>query len=277
MKNFAYGAWLCILMLSWHSQAALITVAADNADNYNSQWQGNGGFGFEDWHFIADKASGSAGGFLANKTSNTDLNHAASSPNNKAWGSYANGSGFNQFEAYRGFGLNGLETTGDKFKFSFEHGDIEQGGSVGFSLRNQNIHDNIGDYNQLSRFEFGFVGGGTNYSIWDGYNGQIDTGIAFSNEGLNVVFTLLTSNIYNLDIYHANGNQFIKSMNGTLKGSGSLDSLAFYNRNIEFANAYANNLSIEKLSLVSTPVPEPVTWWLLLIATLLLVRKLKLY
>jgi len=266
---------LSLLLLAFPTRAAIITVAADNADNYNNQWQGNGGYGFEQWHFITDQVGGNAGGFLANKTNNSDLNHVASSPNNKAWGSYANGADFNQFEAYRGFGANVLDTTGDRFKFSFEHGDIADGGSVGFSLRNQNVHQNIGDYNQLSRFEFGFVGGGTNYSIWDGYNGQIDTGIAFTNEGINLVFTLLTSNIYNLDIYTANGDQFIKSMNGTLSGIGSLDSIAIYNRNSEFSNAYANNLVIEKTQLVSTSVPESATWWLMLLPIILLNRKLQ--
>lgn len=275
MNKLVWGIALSLLISPWFGQAALIAVAADNADNYNDQWLGNGGYGFEDWHFIVAQADGNAGAFLANKANNSDLNHAASSPNNKAWGSYANGNSFNQFEAYRGFGENALNTVGDSFKFSFEHGAIAQGGSVGFSLRNQNIQNNIGDYNQLSRFEFGFVGGGENYSIWDGYNGQIDTGVAFTDDGLNVNFTLLTSNIYQLDIFNANGAQFIKSMNGTLSGNGSLDSIAFYNRNAEFANVYANNLAILKNDIVATAVSEPVTWWLIFLPILLLTRKLK--
>jgi len=64
-------------------------------------------------------------------------------------------------------------------------------------------------------------------------------------------------------------------MNGTLSGIGSLDSIAIYNRNSEFSNAYANNLVIEKTQLVSTSVPESATWWLMLLPIILLNRKLQ--
>jgi hypothetical protein len=245
----------CVLSLSFTSQASLITVANDDANNYGNQWLGNGGSGFDDWHFIADNAGGSAGGFLANKNSNNDLNHVASNPNEKAWGTYANGNGFNQFEAYRGFSSNSLTQTGDIFQLSFEHGAITQGGAVGFVLRNQNIHNVIGDYNQLSRFEFGFVGGGQHYSIFDG-QGVIDTGIGYTDAGLNLTFTLLSPDLYQLDIFNAFDNSFLQSRNGNLSGSGSIDSVALYNRDAELANAYFNNLSISKASVA---VPEPST------------------
>ena len=264
------------LMLAFSSQATLITVASDNADNYGNAWAGNGGFGFEQWAFISDAASGSAGGFLANKTNNLDLNNAASSPNNKAWGSFANGNGFNQFEAYRGFGSNSLNTIGDVFNISFEHGLINNGGSVGFVLRNQNIHNNIGDYNQQSLFEFGFIGGGQHYSIWDGFGGQIDTGIGFTNAGLNLSLTLLGGINYQLDIFNANGNSFIKSLNGTLNGAlgnSSIDSVVLYNRDAEKANAYFNNLSIQKTQV--NQVPEPSTLLLMIMALILVLSTRK--
>jgi len=265
---------LFILTIAFNGQATLITVASDNADNYGNNWQGNGGFGFEQWNFINDAAGGSAGNFLADKTSNPDLNNAASSPNNKAWGSFANGNGFNQFEAYRDFGSNSLNQVGDSFNISLEHGGITNGGAVGFVLRNQNIHNNIGDYNQLSRFEFGFIGGGQHYSIFDG-QGVIDTGINFTDAGLNLTFSLLTANLYQLDIFNANGNVLLQSRNGSLSGSGSINSVSLYNRDAEIANAYFNNLSISKQ--VNTPVPEPSTQILIFTAIAFMLLKRKYY
>lgn len=252
-----------LLTLSVSSQASLITVASDSGNNYGDKWQGNGGSGFDDWHFISDGANGSAGGFLANKNSHNDLNHIASNPSNNAWGSYANGRGFNQFEAYRGFAGNSLTKSGDIFNLSFEHGGITQGGAVGFVLRNQNIHNAIGDYNQQSRFEFGFIGGGQHYSIFDG-QGVIDTGIDYTDAGLHLTFTLLNANLYQLDIFNAFDNSLLQSRNGSLNGSGSIDSIAMYNRDAEISNAYFNSLSIQSNQSIS--VPEPSSYLLIVMA-----------
>lgn len=253
---------ISLLTLACNSQATIITVAADNANNYGNQWLGNGGTGFDEWHFITDSANGSAGTFLANKSGESDLNHIASNPSDNAWGSYANGDGFNQVEAYRGFASNSLSEEGDIFNVSFEHGAITQGGSVGFVLRNQNIHNNIGDYNQQSRFEFGFIGGGQHYSIFDG-QGVIDTGIGYTDAGLSLTFTLLTTDLYQLDIFNAFDSSLIQSRNGLLSGSGSIDSVALYNRNAEEANAYFNSLSISNTQVASVPEPAGMMFGLL--------------
>lgn len=259
------------LAFAFCSQASLITLASDDASNYGNQWAGNGGNGFDAWNFITDNAGGSAGGFLANTSNNSDLNHIASNPNKKAWGTYANGNGFNQFEAYRGFAGNSLAQTGDAFQLSFEHGAITQGGAVGFVLRNQNIRNAIGDYNQLSRFEFGFIGGGQHYTIFDG-QGVIDTGINYSDAGLNLTFTLLNPNLYQLDIFNAFDNSLLQSRNGSLNGSGSIDSVSLYNRDAELANAYFNNLAISK-NIVD--VPEPSTLLILCLSICVLFMRKK--
>jgi hypothetical protein len=264
--NIKYTLAVMFCALAFNSQASLITVAEDNANNYGNQWSGNGGTGFDEWNFINDNANGSAGGFLANKNVNTDLNNIESNPSDNAWGSFANGGGFNQFEAYRGFGGNSLTQSGDAFNVSFEHGGITQGGAVGFSLRNQNIHNVIGDYNQQSRFEFGFLGGGQNYSIFDG-QGVIDTGIGFTDAGLNIKFTLLSLDLYQLDIFNAFDNSFIQSRNGSLMGSGTIDSVALYNRDAEISNAYFNGISIQNQSVL---VSEPSIYILMSLSLLLL-------
>ncbi|MER2490480.1 hypothetical protein [Catenovulum sediminis] len=253
-----------IIGATFNSHAALITVAQDDANNYGNQWLGNGGYGFDEWHFISDASTGNAGGFLANKSANHDVNHIASNPTNNAWGSYANGGGFNQFEAYRGFSNNALDAVGDSFSVAFEHGAITQGGAVGFVLRNQNIHNTIGDYNALSRFEFGFIGGGQHYSIFDG-QGVIDTGIDFTENGLRLNLQLLSENIYQLDIFNALDNSLIQSRNGLLGGSGAINSVALYNRDAELANAYFNDLLIAEMAVTDIPEPPP---WLLISAAL---------
>ncbi|MBL4942138.1 MAG: PEP-CTERM sorting domain-containing protein [Colwellia sp.] len=262
------------LAIAFNSQASLITLASDDANNYGNQWLGNGGSGFDEWAFITDSAGGSAGGFLANKSNNSDLNNTASNPSDNAWGSFANGAGFNQFEAYRGFSNNSLSQAGDVFQLSIEHGVITQGGAVGFVLRNQNINNVIGDYNSFSRFEFGFIGGGQNYSIFDG-QGVVDTGINYTTAGLNLTFTLLSLSRYQLDVFNAVDNSFLQSRNGILSGNGSIDSVALYNRNAEYADAFFNNLAISR-NVVA--VPEPSTWLLLClaVAALLIRRKGKL-
>ncbi len=255
--------YLFIIMLNYialSSQAGVITLATDNASNYENAWQGNGGFGFSPWYFLSDPALGSAGRFLAN--SMTDVN--AISTDNKAWGSYANGSGFNQFEAYRGFGNNSLQQ-GDSLEVSIEHGNINYGGSAGFVLRNQNIHNNIGDYNQAMRFEFGFIGGGQNYSIFDGY-GVTDTGIAFTDAGLKLTFTLLSVDLYQLDIFSAIDETLLQTRNGILNGSGAIESIALYNRDTELANVYFNSLSISR---TVTSVNEPSTIFIFVLALVL--------
>lgn len=246
------------------SQAAVIAVAQDDANNYTSQWTGNGGYGFDDWYFISDAASGNAGGFLANTSANSDVNHIASDPSNNAWGSYANGSGFNQFEAYRGFASNAIDEVGEQFSIAFEHGAITNGGAVGFVLRNQNTHNTIGDYNALSRFEFGFIGGGQHYSIFDG-QGVIDTGIDFTDTGLRLTLQLLTTKIYQLDIFSAVDNSLIQSRNGVLGGSGAIESVALYNRDAELADAYFNDLVIGQTTSVNA-VSEPGSWMTMALA-----------
>jgi hypothetical protein len=260
-----------LLAFTFSSHASLITIAKDDANNYGDQWSGNGGSGFDEWHFITDNAGGNAGRFLANKSTHNDLNHIASNPSDKGWGSYANGNGFNQFEAYRGFTGNSLTQTGDVFNLSFEHGGIIQGGAVGFVLRNKNIHNNIGDYNQQSRFEFGFIGGGQHYSIFDG-QGTIDTGIGYTDAGLNLTFTLLSVDLYQLDIFSAVDNSLIQSRNGSLMGTGSIDSVSLYNRDAETSNAYFNGMYIQTNQSVS--VTEPSSYLLIILAlSLMLLAK----
>jgi hypothetical protein len=257
------------LLGTFSSQAALVEVASDNANNYGDSWLGNGGFGFEEWQFEIETANGSAGHFLAQSSMETDLTNIDSNPSDKAWGTFANEDGFNQAVAYRGFGDNSLTSTGDIFNMSFEHGGILGGGAVGMVLRNQNENGSVGDYNTNARFEFGFIGGTNNYSIFDG-SGTVDTGIGFTDAGLNLMFELTGVDAYKLTVNNAFDNSLAGIFTGVLAGTGNLDSVALYNRNAEEANAYFNSLSIFHSRAVNAPATAAM---MLLAAGFLLRRK----
>ena len=267
------GLSLCCI----NANATLSNLAWDNANEYVDAWEGNGGFGFESWSFIRDFAGGDAGQFLAFKSSNGDLNHITTAPDDKAWGSFANGPGFNQFEAYRGFGSNSLSQVGDVFRLSFEHGGIQSGGAVGFTLRNGNQASSIGDYNANSRFELSFLGGANTYSIFDG-SGQVDTGIGFTDAGLHIVFELTSTSTYRLDILNAFNpaiNPF--STTGNLSGSGSIDSVSLFNRDAEDANAYFNALSIgRQVPNIAVSAPSSLALFSIAFITLLKRKKISL-
>jgi hypothetical protein len=264
---------LCTFVsISPFASAALITVASDNASNYGNAWAGNGG-GVADWQFADFQAGGAAGTFLAQ--SQGDLNNIDTA--DKGWGTFANdggqnNGGFNQSVAFRGFAGNSLDTMGDQLQVSLEHGAIIAGGSVGFNLRNQNNNLVVGDYNALSRLEFSFVGGTNSYSIFDG-NGQVDTGIGFTDAGLDIQFSLLSADTYQFQVFNAQNSNLLVSFSGDLAGSGSIDSIALFNRNAELGNAYFNSLSI--LEEKSLAVPEPHSALLFLVGFGALLRRRK--
>jgi len=222
------------------------TIAVDTASNYGAAWSGNGGSGLDSWVF---RNNGGGGEFLANTTANTDLNYIWSNPDYKGWGTWANGGGVQYMAAFRGFGWTGtswgnaLDQSGDQFKVSMENGSIQSGGNCGFVLRNGNTDTDYDSYNSGARFELGFVGGDSNYSIWDNA-GKRDTGIAWTHEGLDVVFEMTGANTYTATVYWANGGSEAGGMEGTLSGSGTIDSVALYNRDTEDANVYFNKLEI---------------------------------
>jgi len=228
------------------ASAATVTAAVDTASNYGAAWSGNGGSGLDSWVF---RNNGGGGEFLANTTANTDLNYIWSLPDYKGWGTWANGGGVEEMAAFRGFGWNGsdwvhaLESAGDQCEISMENGSSQSGGACGFVLRNGNSDSSEDDYNTNARFEFGFVGGDSNYSIWDNA-GKRDSGVAWTHEGVDVVFELTAANTYTATVYWANGGSRAGGMDGTLSGSGSIDSISLYNRDTESANVYFNKLTI---------------------------------
>src|SRR5690349_13300293 len=105
-------------------RAEMTVIAEDDASEfgYNDGWSNgkSGGNGFSKW-ILTSEGNDSArhsGFFVADAKNNADLNGIAK--NNKAFGTYANGTGFEQAVAYRGF-EKPLQP-GDSFSFMMETG-----------------------------------------------------------------------------------------------------------------------------------------------------------
>ena len=232
-----------------------VVLADDDAANYGVAWAGNGGTGLDNWVF-----AGSGGGeFLASTNGNADLNWIWSSPEGKAWGTWANGVGVPAMAAFRGFGWNGsnwvnsIVATGDTFSISMEHGDVAGSGAIGFVLRTGNAASSVDDYNTGARLEFGYWGSDQNYSIYDGSGSKVDSGVTARNTGLNLTVAMTGTNTYSLSIYDATNSALLNNLTGLLSGSGNINSLSVYNRNSDYPdNAYFNNIRITSLRTLAT-------------------------
>src|SRR5438094_665234 len=143
MKTIALTSvcWLLLLLLPTFVRADQTNVAEDDAsqDAYSGGFDSgkNGGSGFGEWKMTSEgnDENRHSGFFIATTEHNSDLNGIAH--NGKAFGLYANGSGFEQAAAYRAF-TNPL-AVGDSFSFLMETGTFEKkfggedpgGGAIG--------------------------------------------------------------------------------------------------------------------------------------------------
>src|ERR1700730_2546740 len=158
-------------------------IAEDDASQYGEGWGNgkNGGTGFGSWTMTSEgnDESRHSGFFIATTDNNKDLNGIAK--DGKAFGLYANGSGFEQAVAYRS--LDKPLAVGDSFSFMMETGNFEKkfdkdegGGAIGLTLRSGNATDSTADYNKNALFEIGHYQGQSNYQIYDGSN-KPDSGV----------------------------------------------------------------------------------------------------
>lgn len=241
-------------------------VAADDGSHYTNGWTAysDGGRGFDQWVFRATNtvAWGGAGCFLAGP-GDLSLNYIGST-NNRAWGTYANGTnGWQAVAAFRGFGWDGarwtnaLDSTGDVFAVSMENDNIDDGGSVGFALRHGNADFVPDNYNAGARFEFVFVGGDANYTIYAGTN-RIDTHVQHRNSGLRVEVHLLSADRFRCRIIdYFDAGLVLNTVSGDLGGSGSIDSVALFNRNS--SEAAFNNTYFNSMEIIQDVLPPPPT------------------
>jgi hypothetical protein len=177
----------------------------DSPDNYSS-WSngGTGGTGFEVWSLAS---SGTGGHFLAQTSSHANMSVGSAS----GFGLWANNAGIST--ATRNFST--AMAAGDSFALRFDNNWVDNGGETGFALT-----DNSGNV----KFRFYFVGGQNNYRINDAIVGR-ESGIGYTEGGLNLAFALTSANTYTLSTGGAN-------ISGTLAPvGGAISRLVVENKN----------------------------------------------
>ena len=237
--------------------AELTNIAEDDASQsaYGGSWKSgkNGGTGFEPWTLTSKRSVGGrySGFFIADTKTNQDLQNI--SKNNKAFGMYVNGFGFEQAVAYRAF-EKPLQT-GDSFSFLMENHQFEKKfdkddptpASIGVILRTSNANDFVTDYNKEATFEFGYYQGKSNYQIDDG-NDNADSGVVFVDSGVAVTVTLKGTDTYDFEIETLADKKITKLLNRKLQSSSPIQSMALFDRSGEKNNVFFNQLQVTRES-----------------------------
>jgi fibronectin-binding autotransporter adhesin len=228
-------------------------AAADNAGNStysNFNWSSglNGGYGFGPWVFVATSPfNGSGDGFfIGSSINNAGTNSPGIDVKGFSWGMYANTG--NTSTAFRAF--NGPLQVGQSVLINMDNGYINTGNSVGFILRNGNATNATTDAGTGARFQFQYIGNdaSNSYKVVDS-SGQQNIGMPFTGTGLRLKFTLTGANTYTL-VTTDNATGAINTFSGTLSGSGSINSIALFNRNAGSGpnfDAYFNSLQLTGL------------------------------
>jgi hypothetical protein len=257
MKPVNCAFALLALFIGSSILAELINIAEDDGSQsaYGGSWNSgkNGGSGFGPWTLASGRRIGGrySGFYIADTKTNQDLHNI--SKNNKAFGMYANGFGFEQAVAYRAF-EKPLQV-GDSFSFLMENGQFEKKfdkddpspGSIGVILRTSNANDSVADYNKDATFEFGYYQGKSNYQIDDG-NDNADSGVAFVDSGIAVTVTLKGTDTYDFEIQTLANKKITKLLNRKLKSSSPIQSMALFNRSGDKNHAFFNQLQVTRES-----------------------------
>ncbi len=244
-----------LLTLTAVIHAERVNLAEDDASHsaYGSVWETgkNGGSGFGAWTLLTDAAGDNrfAGFFLANPETNRDVTGILKE--NKAFGLFANGDGFEQAIAFRPFAQP--LAPGESFSFLMETGafekksekDTSEGGSAGLVLRSGQANAAVSDYNAGARFEFGHYQGQPNYQVHDGDTNH-DSGVPVSDDGVIVTVTLTGTDTYDLEIQTVRDKKLTKLNGRRLAGTGNIESMALFNRNSEKNDVYFNGFQISR-------------------------------
>lgn len=246
-----------ILTTSLILLADATNVAEDDASQsaYGGNWDNskNGGSGFSAWTLTTEGNDDSrhSGFYIADPKNNPDLNGVQK--NDKAFGLFANGSGFEQAVAYRAF--DKPLQTGDSFSFMMENGQFEKKfdkddptpGSIGLVLRTGNANSSVADYNKDGAFEFGYYQGKGNYQIYDGSGAdKTDSGVAFTDSGISVTVTITGADSYDLEIQTLSDKKVTKLPGRKFTSSGPIQSMAIFDRNGEKNDAYFNQFQVAR-------------------------------
>jgi len=257
MRTLICVLFLIIATIASDLKAESLVIAEDDAShsNYGDQWNNskNGGSGFGNWTLTSEgnETERHAGFFIATTKNNSDLNGI--SKNDKAFGTFANGIGFEQAVAYRPF--DKPLQRGDSFSFMMENGPFEKKygiddstpGSIGLVLRTSNATTSVADYNKDAVFEFGYYNGKNNYQIFDGSGAdKADSGVSFADGGISVTVTITGPDTYDLEIQTLKDKTLTKLPGRKFSAPGSIQSFAIFNRNGERNDAYFNQFQVAR-------------------------------
>ncbi|MEY2536465.1 MAG: hypothetical protein QOG67_205 [Verrucomicrobiota bacterium] len=260
MKEKLFAAvFFTSLAFALNARAASTVIAEDDASQsaYGGAWDNskNGGSGFGNWTLTAEGNDNDrhSGFFIAETKNNPDLNGIVK--NDKAFGMFANGSGFEQAVAYRSF--EKPLAAGDSFSFMIENGTFEKKfdkddptpGSIGLVLRSGNANSSVADYNKDALFEFGYYNGKDNYQIYDGSGAdKVDSGVPFTDAGVSITVTITGADSYDLEIQTMNDKKVTKLPGRKLSSGGSIQSFAIFDRNGEKYDAFFNQFQVARES-----------------------------
>ncbi|MEQ8821362.1 MAG: hypothetical protein RLY93_14060 [Sumerlaeia bacterium] len=228
------------------ANASAVTLAADDASTstYDSGFDPgmNGGFGLEAWEINSSGAN--AGRFKGDSSSNGfgdsngdgDINTTDTMSMGVAWGLWANSG--DSSEAIRPFSTP--LSVGDTLTFGMDNGFIDGGSAVGFSLRNAS-DENV--------FEALYAGGAPAYQYFDA-EGFKDTTIGFTSDGLNVSFSLTSSNSYDfsLEVVSSGDTYTTSGLLAAPSGGQAITEVRFFNNNAGSGatnDAYFNSILID--------------------------------
>jgi len=253
---------ICVLFMITAATASnfygeSIVIAEDDASTsaYGNQWDNskNGGSGFSNWSLTTEGNDNErhSGFYIATTKNNPDLNGIAK--NDKAFGIFANGPGFEQAIGYRAF--EKPLKPGDSFSFMMENGPLEKKfdkddptpGSIGVVLRTSNGNSSVADYNKDAVFEFGYYSGKDNYQIYDGTGAdKSDSGVPFTDSGVSVTVTITGADTYDMEIQTLGDKKLIKLPGRKFSAGGPIQSFAIFDRNGEKNDAYFNQFQVAR-------------------------------
>ena len=235
-------------------------IAEDDASQsaYGSGWDNtkNGGNGFGPWTLTTEgnDTDRHSGFFIASTSTSPDLNGIAK--DSKAFGLYANGSGFEQAVAFRNF-EKPLQV-GDSFSFMMENGPFEKKfdkddptpGSIGVVLRSGTASSSVADYNKDALFEFGHYQEKPNYQIYDGSGAdKTDSGVPFTDSGVSITVTITGTDTYDMEIQTLSNKNITKLPGRKFSNNGgSIQSMAVFDRNGEKYDAFFNQFQVTRAS-----------------------------
>ena len=218
-------------------------VCANSAATFSVSATGNGPLGYmwrkrgTGWPTGWTLNVGGGGFFVFNSTSNNGGDPASNGGNDintggDAWGLFNTGGGVT--EALRPF--PSALGVGQTFSIDMDNGKFVDG-TVGFGLQNSG--------SGLNRLEIYFVSGNGDYTISDG-SGTHDSGVAFTDAGINVLIRLTGADTYAVTITrYIDGAS--RSFAGTLANSEAVDRVRLFDANGvggSDRDLYFNNLRV---------------------------------